>query len=253
MVVLVGRGRVARPHAPASSTSRSTRSPIQILLTLGVSMILFYGGLGLAFSRLRPVVVGLGLLADPRRLLTALVTASVAALAFDVPFEAGLLVGAVLAPTDPAILIPLFEQMGCGAKVRTDDHRGVGTQRRHRRGARAGRGRLRARGRGIARLPAWRVPRRSSPSRRPWAARFGVVLALVISSGGSAIWRESPSIAVLLVVAGGYFAIDFAGGSGYLGRLHRRADRGSNMDDSGSACTPSASARCACYVGERPT
>jgi cell volume regulation protein A len=46
---------------------------------------------------------------------------------------------------------------------------------------------------------------------------FGVALAVVISTRRVGIWRESPTIAVLLVVAGGYFTIDYAGGSGYLG------------------------------------
>ena len=40
--------------------------------------------------------------------MTALLTGAVAALAFGLSFEEGLLIGAVLSPTDPAILIPLF-------------------------------------------------------------------------------------------------------------------------------------------------
>ena len=54
-------------------------------------------------------MIGLGL-----RLLSA---TAVAALAFDLPIEAGLLIGAVLSPTDPAILIPLFERLRIRAKV----------------------------------------------------------------------------------------------------------------------------------------
>jgi cell volume regulation protein A len=48
-------------------------------------------------------------------------------------------------------------------------------------------------------------------------AVFGVALAIAISTRRAGIWRESPTIAVLLVVAAGYFTIDYAGGSGYLG------------------------------------
>ena len=48
-------------------------------------------------------------------------------------------------------------------------------------------------------------------------AVFGVALAVVISTRRLGIWRESPTIAVLLVVVGSYFTIDYAGGSGYLG------------------------------------
>ena len=50
-------------------------------------------------------------------MLTALIAGSVAALAFGLPLTSGLLIGAVLAPTDPAILIPLFERLGLRPKV----------------------------------------------------------------------------------------------------------------------------------------
>jgi cell volume regulation protein A len=46
---------------------------------------------------------------------------------------------------------------------------------------------------------------------------FGVVLSAAISSHRAGIWRESAVVAVMMVVAGGYFSIDTAGGSGYLG------------------------------------
>ena len=48
-------------------------------------------------------------------------------------------------------------------------------------------------------------------------AAFGIALALALSTRRFGIWRESPVIAVLLVVAASYFTIDYAGGSGYLG------------------------------------
>ena len=57
----------------------------ELLLTLGVSFILFYGGLQLSLGVLSRVAVGLGLLAVPGVVITALVTGTVAALAFDVP------------------------------------------------------------------------------------------------------------------------------------------------------------------------
>ena len=80
----------------------------QLLFTLGVSMILFYGGLNLSLPVLRRVWVALGLLVVPGVVLTAVVTGVAAYAVFDLPWTAALLLGAVLAPTDPAILIPLF-------------------------------------------------------------------------------------------------------------------------------------------------
>ena len=117
MVVLLAAGVVLGPEMADLLDLPLDSVAIQILLTLGVSMILFYGGLGLSLDVLRPVVVGLGLLAIPGVLITAFVTGTVAAVAFDIPFEAGLLIGAALAPTDPAILIPLFEHMRIRPKV----------------------------------------------------------------------------------------------------------------------------------------
>ena len=45
----------------------------------------------------------------------------------------------------------------------------------------------------------------------------GVLLAATISSRRAGIWRESSAAAVLAVVTIGYFSLDSAGGSGYLG------------------------------------
>jgi cell volume regulation protein A len=216
MVVLLGAGAVLGPDVADLLELRLDSVAIQILLTLGVSMILFYGGLGLAFSVLRPVAVGLGLLAVPGVVLTAVVTGSVAALAFDLPFEAGLLLGAVLAPTDPAILIPLFERMGLRAKVRQtviaesalNDPTGAVL-------ALAVAAFVLGEGNTLA-DPLWEFVADIAVSTGLGVA-FGVLLALVISERRVGLWRESPGIAVLLVVTGGYFTIDFAGGSGYLG------------------------------------
>jgi potassium/hydrogen antiporter len=231
MVVLLAAGALLGPHAIDELDLPLGSVAVQILLTLGVSVILFYGGLGLAFSILRPVAVGLGLLAVPGVVITALVAGSVAALAFDLPFEAGLLVGAVLAPTDPAILIPLFERMRLRPKVvqtvvaesALNDPTGavlalaIATYV-------LGDG-------GTLADPLWEFVADVAVSAGIGAA-FGVLLALVISERRFGLWRESPAIAVLLIVSGGYFTIDYAGGSGYLGAFIAGAIV-SNMDELG--------------------
>jgi potassium/hydrogen antiporter len=216
MVVLLAAGALLGPDVADLIELPLDEVAIQILLTLGVSMILFHGGLGLAFSVLRPVAVGLGLLAVPGVVITALVTGAVAALVFDLPFEAGLLIGAVLAPTDPAILIPLFERMRLRPKVvqtvvaesALNDPTGAV----------------------LALAVAAFVLGEGGTLTDPFVEflldialsaalgiAFGVLLALVVSNRRLGVWRETPSIAVLLVVSAGYFTIDFAGGSGYLG------------------------------------
>jgi cell volume regulation protein A len=216
MVVLLAAGALIGPDVAAWVELPLDSTPVQILLTLGVSLILFHGGLGLAFGVLRPVAVGLGLLAVLGVLITALVTGSVAALAFDLPLEAGLLIGAVLAPTDPAILIPLFERLRIRAKVAQTVIAEAGLND--------------VTGAVLALALSASVIEGGSSLAGPLeeflldlaistalGLAFGVALALVISTRRIGIWRESPTIAVLLVVAGGYFTIDYAGGSGYLG------------------------------------
>jgi cell volume regulation protein A len=216
MVVLVAAGALLGPDVAGLLEVPLDSIGVQLLLTLGVSLILFYGGLGLSFSVLRPVAVGLGLLAVPGVVLTALVTGAVAALAFDVPIEAGLLLGAVLAPTDPAILIPLFERLRVRAKVTQtvvaesalNDVTGAVLALTLAMFVIEGGGSL------ASPLGEFLLDLAISTA---LGAAFGIALAIAISTRRLGIWRESPTIAVLLVVAGGYFTIDYAGGSGYLG------------------------------------
>ena len=216
MVVLLGAGALLGPDALSWVELPPDSIGVQLLLTLGVSLILFYGGLDLQFSVLRPVAVGLGLLAVPGVVVTALVTGAVAAVAFDVPIEVGLLVGAVLAPTDPAILIPLFERLRVRAKVRQtivaesalNDVTGAVLALSLAAFVIEGGGSL------ASPLGEFLLDLLISTA---LGAVFGVALAIAISTRRAGIWRESPAIAVLLVVAAGYFTIDYAGGSGYLG------------------------------------
>jgi len=216
MVVLLAAGALLGPDVAGAVELPLDSIGVQLLLTLGVSLILFYGGLNLAFSVLRPVAVGLGLLTVPGVVITALITGSVAALAFDLPIEAGLLVGAVLAPTDPAILIPLFERLRIRAKVAQtvvaesalNDVTGAVLALSLAAFVIEGGGSL------TSPLEDFLVDLLVSTA---LGTVFGVALALVVSTRRIGIWRESPTIAMLLVVAGGYFTIDYAGGSGYLG------------------------------------
>jgi potassium/hydrogen antiporter len=216
MVVLLAAGALLGPDVAGLLDVPLDSIGVQMLLTLGVSLILFYGGLNLAFAVLRPVAVGLGLLVVPGVLLTTVVVGSVAALAFDLPLEAGLLVGAVLAPTDPAILIPLFERLRIRAKVAQtivaesalNDVTGTVLALSLAALVIEGEGSL------TGPLEEFLVDLVISTA---LGAVFGVALAVAISTRRLGIWRESPTIAVLLVVAGGYFTIDYAGGSGYLG------------------------------------
>ena len=188
----------------------------QLLLSLGVSFILFHGGLQLSTRVLSRVAVGLTLLAVPGVVVTALITGSVAALVFGLPLTSGLLIGAVLAPTDPAILIPLFERLRLRPKVSQtiiaesalNDPTGAVLA-------------LAVAGVVVSGGASLTVPLRDFVVDLAISTLlgvvFGVVLSAAVSSRRAGLWRESPAIAVMAVISAGFFSIDSAGGSGYLG------------------------------------
>jgi cell volume regulation protein A len=89
----------------------------QLLFNKGVALILFHGGTGISLRVISSTAVGLGLLVLPGVLLTALIVALVVSPVFGAAFPMALLVGAVLAATDPAILIPLFDRLKLRPKV----------------------------------------------------------------------------------------------------------------------------------------
>lgn len=216
MVLLLFAGIALGPYALDVVDLTLGSVGVQSLLALGVGFILFYGGLGLSLSVLRPVWIGLGLLAVPGVVLTAAVTGLVASAAFGIPLEFGLLIGAVLAPTDPAILIPLFERLRLRPKVaqtivaESALNDPVGAVLALSIGAF-----VVGDGGSLAR-PLGEFVLDLAISTAIGIA-FGIALALVVSTRRAGVLRETPVAAVLLLVTVGFFTIDSAGGSGYLG------------------------------------
>jgi potassium/hydrogen antiporter len=216
IVFLLGLGALLGPSALDVIDVPLDSLAAQLVFTLGVSTILFYGGLNLSLEVLRTVWVSLGLLAVLGVIVTAVITGAAAALVFGLPFEQGLLIGAVLSPTDPAILIPLFIGSRLRAKVAQtvvaesafNDPTGAVL-------ALAIAGAL-VSGQNSLTGPAGDFVGQLALS-TAGGVLAGIVLSAAISSRRTGIWRESSAIAVLAVVAMSYVSLDFAGGSGYLG------------------------------------
>jgi cell volume regulation protein A len=216
IVFLLGLGALLGPSALDVIDVPLDSLAAQLVFTLGVSTILFYGGLNLSLEILRKVWVSLGLLAVLGVIVTAVITGAAAALVFGLPFEQGLLIGAVLSPTDPAILIPLFIGSRLRAKVAQtvvaesafNDPTGAVL-------ALAIAGAL-VSGQNSLTGPAGDFVGQLALS-TAGGVLAGIVLSAAISSRRTGIWRESSAIAVLAVVAMSYVSLDFAGGSGYLG------------------------------------
>lgn len=83
----------------------------QIILLFGASYILFDGGASLRFNVLKKVWITIVVIATVGVVITAAVTAIAAYFVLGVPLIVALLLGATLASTDPATLVPIFRQV----------------------------------------------------------------------------------------------------------------------------------------------
>lgn len=90
----------------------------QLILAFGAAYILFDGGREIAFNVLNEVKVTIGLLATVGVLISAVVTGFFAWQILHIDFIYALLLGAVIASTDPSVLVPLFKNMNISPKLK---------------------------------------------------------------------------------------------------------------------------------------
>jgi cell volume regulation protein A len=83
----------------------------QIILLFGASYILFDGGATLRFDVLKQVWITIVVIATIGIVITAAVTGLAAHFILGIPMIVALLLGATLASTDPATLVPIFRQV----------------------------------------------------------------------------------------------------------------------------------------------
>ena len=89
----------------------------QIILLFGASYILFDGGASLRFNVLKQTWITILALATAGVAMTAVVTGLAAYFVFGMPLIVALLLGATLASTDPATLVPIFQQVNIRDRV----------------------------------------------------------------------------------------------------------------------------------------
>jgi len=89
----------------------------QTMLILGASFLLFQGGTSITFRVLKEVWITLSLLATVAVLITAALVAVAAHYALGLDWASAMLLGAVIASTDPATLVPIFLAVRVRAKV----------------------------------------------------------------------------------------------------------------------------------------
>ncbi len=117
MVVLIAVGLICGPSALDLVSIPLDSAGPSLLFSLGVALIIFHGALGIQLRVISRTVVGLLLLAIPGVMITAGIVALAVIPLFGVSWQIALLAGAVLAATDPAILIPLFDRLGLKPKI----------------------------------------------------------------------------------------------------------------------------------------
>lgn len=99
------------PHGLALVNITADSALNQIILLFGASYILFDGGAAIRLSVLKKVWITILVIATLGVLITAAITALAAAYVFALPLGIAALLGAVLASTDPATLMPIFRQV----------------------------------------------------------------------------------------------------------------------------------------------
>jgi len=215
MLVLVGVGALIGPSAFGLVENPLGGLGAQLVFTLGVSLILFHGGLQISVRVISRTAFGLGMLVLPGVLVTALIVAAVAAPVFSVPFTVALLLGSVLAATDPAILIPLFDRLRLRPKVAQtviaesafNDPTATILALTVASAVVGG---------GLTMSGAVLDFVQSLALGAVFGLGGGILLALMLSSHTVGIWRESPAVVVLALVSLEYFTADELGGSSYL-------------------------------------
>lgn len=117
VVLFILTGIIIGPSALGYVNIQGSSTLNQAILLFGASFILFHGGTITKFAILKRVWISITLLSTVGVIITALVVAIGAHFILDLPFMISLLLGAILASTDPAALVPIFQRFPIRAKV----------------------------------------------------------------------------------------------------------------------------------------
>ncbi len=104
-------GMLIGPEVLGLINIKADSSLNQIILLFGASYILFDGGASLRFSVLKQAWITIVVLATVGVVITGAITGITAYYVLGVPLIVALLLGATLASTDPATLVPIFRQV----------------------------------------------------------------------------------------------------------------------------------------------
>jgi cell volume regulation protein A len=111
VAIFLMAGIALGPHALGLVHIPATSALNEIIVLFGASFILFDGGAALRLAVLKQVWVTITVIATIGVLITAIITGLAAHFILGLPPIVALLLGAALASTDPATLIPIFRQI----------------------------------------------------------------------------------------------------------------------------------------------
>src|SRR5262249_61585003 len=110
-------GMMIGPQAVGLIDIKADSALYQILLLFGASYILFDGGASLRFHVMKQVWITIVVIATVGVLITAIITSTAAHFLLDVPWIVAALLGATLASTDPATLVPIFRAVRVAGRL----------------------------------------------------------------------------------------------------------------------------------------
>jgi potassium/hydrogen antiporter len=111
VAVFLVAGMMIGPQALGLIDIKADSALYQILLLFGASYILFDGGASLRFHVMKQVWITIVIIATVGVLITAIITGIATHFVLGVPWIVAALLGAALASTDPATLVPIFRQV----------------------------------------------------------------------------------------------------------------------------------------------
>jgi len=117
VVVSLLVGMLLGPELAGILTVKVETALNQFVLIFGACYILFDGGASLRFSVLKEVWITIVVIATFGVLITGAITSLAAYYVLGIPFMVALLLGATIASTDPATLVPVFRQIKIKQRV----------------------------------------------------------------------------------------------------------------------------------------
>lgn len=90
----------------------------QLILSFGAAYILYDGGREIDLKILNKVKLSVGMLSTVGVVISTVIVGFVAQRVFKIPMTYALLLGSVIASTDPSVLVPLFKKMNISTKLK---------------------------------------------------------------------------------------------------------------------------------------